>query len=351
MGDAHDEPFNDQVQDQPLEEKWLSPMTFPMHVGNDCVTNNDIVQLDICAFIGWLPAAEPYPCEYAYFSRFQYPPCTDPSAVLDVNGSFSKLRADLAHASVLAGFSLVSNGNTIGKSFANRKRFPKGSDPPYVTRTFVCSCGPGSRKRKRLRKESREKPAKVSQQLEDDDPGGNCKEVVRVCPFRIHLYGDIHGFYIKRNSGSVKHCYHVKRRPVEIPIVLPRGARMERAVRKALERLDPQTKQELFCFVVESPSMDPERVFRYLSLDPDNAAFFKALEPECKKERLGPYQKAMGEIVLILRTVTNNQSTYTVREDGPPSLLTTCASAPSEARRMIAAAEGTAPTSGRNQGA
>ena len=121
-----------------LETEWVSPMTFPMHTGDDCISTATTMDVDICAFIGWLPQADHIKGYYAYFNRNELPPCTNPSTVFDEQGSFSMLRACISRAAIANGFSIVMNGNTNKKSLANRKAFPMGSEPPYMSRTFMC---------------------------------------------------------------------------------------------------------------------------------------------------------------------------------------------------------------------
>ena len=219
-----------------LETEWVSPMTFPMHTGDDCISTATTMDVDICVFIGWLPQADHIKGYYAYFNRNEFPPCTDPSTVFDEQGSFSILRARISRAAIANGFSIVMNGNTNKKSLANRKAFPMGSEPPYMSRTFMCD-------RYRRYNKKRKQPPGNSIEMEHrnislhNDKRGNSRgidgkkglrKVVTnralknedTCSFQFDIYIDMHGFYVKRSSGSVTHCNHFKRMATDIPTKL-----------------------------------------------------------------------------------------------------------------------------------
>ena len=236
-----DPSLHDQLQGQldlyfnSLELEWFSSMTFPMHVGDDCAFNTSVVNVDICAFIGWLPEADHIPGEYAYFCRTKYPPCQNPAASLDESESFTLLRTDLYQSSVDAGFSLTSNGNTHNASLSKRKTFPKDSQAPFASRTFLCDRYRRYHQ-KRKRCTSTEDMQHRNTSLHNDHRGnsrgldgkrGPRKCVTNrplcnkdTCSFRFNVFVDLHGFYVKRNAGTTKHCNHMKRSPQDIPIKL-----------------------------------------------------------------------------------------------------------------------------------
>ena len=112
----------------------------PMHTGHDCFSTATTMEVDICAFIGWLPQADHIKGYYTYFSINEFPPCTNPSTFFDEQGSFSMLRDRISRVAIVPRFSVVMNGNTNKmKSLANRKAFPMGGEPPYMwSRTFMC---------------------------------------------------------------------------------------------------------------------------------------------------------------------------------------------------------------------
>ena len=219
-----------------LETEWTSPMTFAMHTGDDCICNQTTSCFDICAFIGWGPQAEHVKGNFAYFCRTAYPPCTNPSNIFDENGSFLKLKADISKTAMCGGFSIVSNGTSHKKALATRKAFPKGSEPPYMQRTFTCDrYRRYTNKRKRVSVgDPNMEHCKVS--LHNDKKGnsrgvdgkkGPRKNVTTralqnedTCSFCFDIFVDMYGFYVKRSSGSVTHCNHMKRLPADIPIKL-----------------------------------------------------------------------------------------------------------------------------------
>ncbi|KAL7576883.1 hypothetical protein ACA910_006649 [Epithemia clementina (nom. ined.)] len=184
------------------DDDWYSPMHFAMHIGLLCNQTTETVELDICAFIARRPGTEHVVGDYAYFDRSLFPP---PKGAPFDDKSFGGLRVALLNAARGAGFSLVSDGSR-SKFKSTVTKCPLLSGPPIGMKVFMCERYRIYREAKREGPRQRRRTTKLALCPED------------TCSFRLSVFADGCGYYVKRGAGKTKHCRHAKRDPSEIPL-------------------------------------------------------------------------------------------------------------------------------------